>query len=132
MTLRTNLTASLVCVLAACSSSSDGPSNGNTSGTSSTSNNTSEARPTCGTATCDPSKEYCAVEASIAANGDITWKPASCKIIPSGCTRPAPASSCAPPDCNQDPSAPGCMSPPDLEKCSPQKFCDCVDAASTS
>ena len=106
------------------SSGSSGGASGTSGGTSGTSGSSGGAN--CGTATCDASTSYCALTASKDAKGDTTWTPSGCKPIPTGCTLPAPPETCVPPDCSQNPTAPGCMSPPDFEKCSPSKFCSCV------
>ena len=136
LNLRALLWVGLIVVVPACgsgssdgSSGTSGASSGSSGGTSGTSGGTSGSSggANCGTATCDATKSYCALTASKDAKGDTTWTPSGCKPLPTGCTLPAPPQTCAPPDCSRDPSAPGCMSPPDFEKCSPSKFCSCVE-----
>jgi hypothetical protein len=39
----------------------------------------------CGSATCDPSSQYCGLSATADSNGNAVWSPSACVTVPSSC-----------------------------------------------
>jgi hypothetical protein len=115
-------------VVTACgSSSSDGTSNGSSSSCAPASSPPSSGGvgPNCASATCDGKKEYCELLAGTDKDGNTTWTPHGCKVLPADVPLPDP-SKCAPPDCSADPSA--CQGPPpDMSACGPDKTCAAIE-----